>query len=107
MRITAQEMSGAPARDTRPVFEPAQADQCAALALLRSARSRTQFSGCRSPLALDDHRLPSANPAGWPRSLSSAQNVQTPISSNGREGDRVGGWGQLFFGFLYMNSKRR
>ena len=37
-----------------------------------------RFPGGRSPFALDDLRLPSANPAGWTPLLSSAKNVQTP-----------------------------
>jgi hypothetical protein len=38
----------------------------------------TRSSGGRSPFALNDHRLPSANPAGWPPPVSSAENVQAP-----------------------------
>jgi hypothetical protein len=40
----------------------------------------TRFAGGRSPLVLNDHRLPSTNPAGWPPPASSAENVQTPIN---------------------------
>jgi hypothetical protein len=32
------------------------------------------------PFALNDHRLPSTNPAGWPPPVSSAENVHTPVS---------------------------
>ena len=38
------------------------------------------LSGGRSPLALNDDRLPSANPAGWVPPVISAENVQTPAS---------------------------
>ena len=38
----------------------------------------TRSSGGRSPFALNDHRLPSTNPAGWAPPVSSAENVQTP-----------------------------
>jgi hypothetical protein len=48
-----------------------------------------RVSGGRSPFALNDHRLPSANPAGWSPSLSSTENVQTPVASFGGEG-----WGE-------------
>jgi hypothetical protein len=42
----------------------------------------TRFSGDRSPFALNDHRLPSGNPTGWPPPMSSAEDVQTPVSAS-------------------------
>jgi len=38
-----------------------------------------RLSGGRSPFDLNDHRLPSSNPAGWAAPLSSAENVQTSV----------------------------
>jgi hypothetical protein len=45
--------------------------------------SPTQFSGGRSRFALNDHRLPSINPAGWPLPVSSLENVQTAANAFG------------------------
>jgi hypothetical protein len=43
-------------------------------------------SGGLSPSALNDHPLPSANPAGWPPPPSSAENVQPPCPAIPGEG---------------------
>ena len=69
-----------PGRGAGPAAEPSRSEQ-APLAPRRGARSRTQLSGGRSPLALNDHRPPSGNPPGWPRPVSSAGDVQTPVQS--------------------------
>jgi hypothetical protein len=49
---------------------------------------RTRFSGGRSSLTLNDHRLPATNPAGWPSPVSSAENVQTPCPLSAEWGGR-------------------
>ena len=56
-----------PGRGARPAAVLTRVDEGPVLAPLRGARSRTRLSGGRSPLALNDHRLPSGNPPGWPR----------------------------------------
>ena len=75
LRVTAQEVPCTPAGGARPASEPVLARKDADLAPRRGARSRTRLSGGRSPVALHDHRLPSGNPAGWPRPVISAESV--------------------------------
>jgi hypothetical protein len=65
------------------------------------------------PLCPNDHRLPSANPSGWPTPLSSEENVQTPaLPSKEGEGDRAVGWWQCQVvpdgrAYLYSTTRRQ
>jgi len=67
LRITAQQRPCTPIGRARPASERGRLGQGVALAPRWGARIRTRLSGGRSPLALNDHRLPSGNPPGWPR----------------------------------------